>query len=311
MLKLFKVKVEPKISPNLKQVKKFHSKSPKTKKSSVIKFMENGESFTEKACRVCGKIFSNLTEHIRTEHRGEKPFKCEHCGKGFLQKGSLETHKTNKHINGGDTKHVKVSCEVCGKLVYDIPLHMRTHTGEKPYSCDICGKGFAQSMQLKNHKMVHNNDRPFSCDICGNGFTRIRDFTDHRRIHTGEKPHSCDVCGRKFIRTGDLNKHKKTHSGVRPFSCETCGSAFYDKNSLNNHIRRIHKGERNFACEVCEKKFLFRSGLNEHLRIHTGEKPYSCDSCGRAFAKSHHLKTHKNTCSKANVKKEYPIINYP
>ncbi|XP_071058625.1 zinc finger protein 664-like [Pseudochaenichthys georgianus] len=166
----------------------------------------------------------------------------------------------------------------------------RPSAENKPFSCSVCTKYFAQSGSLKSHMRVHTGEKPFSCSVCKKSFSKSGNLKEHMRVHTGEKPHNCTVCKKAFSHSGSLKEHMRIHTGEKPHSCTVCKKAFSQSDHLKSHMR-VHTGEKPHSCTVCKKAFSHSGNLKSHMRVHTGEKPHSCTVCKNTFSRSDHLKS--------------------
>ncbi|EPB78785.1 zinc finger, C2H2 type [Ancylostoma ceylanicum] len=111
-----------------------------------------------------------------------------------------------------------VQCQICGlmlKHASKIRAHIRTHTGDRPYSCAYCDAQFSTSGTLNMHvKRKHTSgERPYACTWdCGKRFVSLSTRNEHERVvHAGTRRYECTVpgCYRMFSRRSYLMLHRQ------------------------------------------------------------------------------------------------------
>ncbi|EJD73485.1 hypothetical protein LOAG_19096, partial [Loa loa] len=88
-----------------------------------------------------------------------------------VKKESVKRKITGEPI-GKKPKRKKSQCTVCQKKATNMRRHMRTHTGEKPYSCSICKRSFSRLHHVEEHMKTHTRKKPYSCPTCDKSFSQ-------------------------------------------------------------------------------------------------------------------------------------------
>ena len=123
-------------------------------------------------CSECKKEYAtrqDLKLHFRKHtvhqvvHTGEKNYLCSDCGNSFGSQSTLIDHRKRKHL-----KYLPHKCPHCARSFYtrqEMEAHVRTHTGDKPFICDLCNKGSSRAHHLKRHIETVHSGR--NCELCG------------------------------------------------------------------------------------------------------------------------------------------------
>uniref|UniRef100_A0A3Q3W5N5 C2H2-type domain-containing protein n=1 Tax=Mola mola TaxID=94237 RepID=A0A3Q3W5N5_MOLML len=171
-------------------------------------------------CKECDQIFPDIQslEAHTLSHSEEREYKCDQCPKAFNWKSNLIRHQMS-HDSG---KHYE--CENCSKQVFTDPSnlqrHIRSqHVGARAHACSDCGKTFATSSGLKQHKHIHSSVKPFMCEVCHKSYTQFSNLCRHKRMHADCRTQiKCKDCGQMFSTTSSLNKHRRFCEGKNHFA---------------------------------------------------------------------------------------------
>uniref|UniRef100_A0A336LS38 Cytosol aminopeptidase n=1 Tax=Culicoides sonorensis TaxID=179676 RepID=A0A336LS38_CULSO len=160
-------------------------------------------------------------------------------------------------------------CTVCGKLYYDkydLQLHeLRMHSTDRPIACPHpgCPKRFA-AKKLMNKHLKYHGERKHVCEICGKGFVDKNDLKNHKYRHMDVKPLKCHLCPRTFTHKPVLETHILSHTGQNIFACEQCDKTYKWKEDLRKHYMAEHLGIYPYKCKYCGKGYTGSSNRTYH-----------------------------------------------
>lgn len=218
-----------------------------------------------------------------------------------IQVCSLWKKLIYEHVNPPDEFYESIHFIFkVNKTCEQYPINMKIdHKSKTRFLCGVCKESCASGRILIEHIRTHTNERPYMCNICYKLYSHKSNFKAHLENHE-EKYLTCDICLKAFKRKAYLKKHLTTHSHTELFKCSLCSKTFTLKRYLNKHLHFVHKTsgtkteETNFfTCTICLKTFNHKMYLKRHLdTVHSTNKSIKCHLCLKAFSHKYYLKKH-------------------
>ncbi|XP_013870817.1 zinc finger protein 341 [Austrofundulus limnaeus] len=242
--------------------------------------------------------------------------------------------RANKKSTNGATeqlkgKGLKLKCNFCDKIFsknFDLQQHIRSHTGEKPFQCIVCGRAFAQKSNVKKHMQTHKvwpmsvastvSRLPITVKVVPVSTSEERDGEQQKqaeRDEDGSRPHrSQHTTEQESIQEETPEELQESVSEAQADPTVSHGDetqsghpqvqmqALSDQNQqCHARTRQVVVIDSSYQCQFCANKFKTYFQLKSHLTQHKGEQVYKCvvKSCSQTFHKLdqflEHIRTHQ------------------
>ena len=238
-------------------------------------------------CSECDEAFCHkidLKNHMLYIHKSPKNWKCIYCDDVFCFRSGIRIHMAKFHE--GMESH-KCKCAICDKFV---PVNRFTHhikiyhdDSKEDLKCEICGKIYGNSSELKYHIMKSHidpldieNQIEVPKETLDNDYelepelSRDSSVEEERPLMVQEVMGSIPGYG-KIVRQvmGSIPDKKMEIKENKPqIQCLYCPETFEYFSDFTNHMKVIHECMENMGkckCGIC-LEVLYIINLKNHLK---------------------------------------------